>query len=207
MGRSWSRWASRDEVPVAQTAQRAPVFVVAAATASAAVLWHNLPEPTDIYKPFDVSAAIGQQATGRGITATVTGVRIGPKVHKVSPPSRTEQSVGAWVVVDAVVAATRDFELPHTELIVGPNTYIPSDRLWPDPLGAELEPGIAQRGSWVFEVPTALIAIDATHPISLQIWLGDERLDSRLVIRIPLDDVRVRREDVVALEPVTKAAI
>ena len=73
-------------------------------------------------------------------------------------------------------------------------------------LGAELQPGIAQRGSWAFEGPTELIAVDTTHPISLQIWLGDQRLDSRLVIRLPLDD-RVRREHVVALEPVRKAAI
>ena len=184
----------------------APALAITAVIASAAALWHNLPEPTDIYKPFDVSAAVGQQATGRGITATVDGVRIGPTVHKVSAPESTVQSAGTWVVVDAVVAATRDFELPHTELIVGPNTYGPSDRFLLAALGAELEPGIAQRGSWAFEVPADLVAVGATHPISLRVWLGDERLDSRLVITIPLDDQRVSRDDVVTLEPVTESA-
>ena len=152
-------------------------------------------------------ADVGQQGTGRGITASVTGVRIGPKVHKVSPPARTVESVGTWVVVDAVVAATRDFELPHTELIVGPNTYVALDRFWPAALGAELEPDIAQRGSWAFEVPANLVAAGAVRSISMRLWLGDVRLDSRLVIRIPLDDQRVHRDEVVTLEPVTKTAI
>ena len=183
----------------------APALAIPAAMASAAALWHNLPEPTDIYKPFDVHAAVGQQATGRGITATVDGVRIGPTVHKVSPPESTVQSVGTWVVVDAVVASTRDFELPRTELIVGPNTYGPSDRFWPAALGAELKPGIAQRGSWAFEVPADLVAAVA-DPISLRVWLGDERLDSRIVVTIPLDDQHVSREGVVTLEPVTESA-
>jgi hypothetical protein len=183
-----------------------PALAVTAAIASAAALWHNLPEPTDIYKPFDEHATIGQQATGRGITATIDGVRIGKKVHKLSAPERTVQSVGTWVVVDGVLTATRDFELPHTQLIVGPNTYYPSDRFWPAPLGAELEPGITQRGSWAFEVPADLVAAGAADPITLQIWLGDERLDSRLVISIPLDDQRVSRDDVVTLEPVAESA-
>jgi hypothetical protein len=184
----------------------APALVITAAVASAAALWHNLPEPTDVYGPFDVHAAVGQQATGGAMTATVTGVRIGPQVYKVSPPARTVPSAGVWFVVDAEVAATRSFELPHTELVVGPNTYVPTDRFRPAPLGAELEPGIAQRGSWVFEVPADLVEPGAAHPISLRVWVGDGRLDSRLVITIPLDDDRVRRTEVVTLEPVTEAA-
>jgi hypothetical protein len=183
----------------------APAVAVTATIAAASTLWHYLPEPTDIYKPFDVHAAIGQQATGRGLTAIVDGVRIGPKVHKVSPPQATVQSVGTWVVVDAAVASTRDFQLPRTELIVGPNTYGPSDRFFLTALGAELEPGITQRGSWAFEVPPDLVAA-AADPISLRVWLNDDRLDSRIVVTIPLDDQRVSRDDVVDLEPVTESA-
>lgn len=183
----------------------APALAVTAAIAAAAALWHNLPEPTDIYKPFDVHAAVGQQATGHGITAIVDGVRIGPKVHTVSPPEKTVQSVGTWVVVDAAVASTRDFGLPRTELIVGPNTYGPSDRFFLTALGAELQAGITQRGSWAFEVPPDLVGAGA-DPISLRVWMNDERLDSRIVVTIPLDDQHVSRDDVVTLEPVTKAA-
>jgi hypothetical protein len=184
-----------------------PVLAITAAVAASAALWHNLPEPTDVYGPFDVHAAAGQQATGRGITATVTGVRIGPRVNTVSRPARTVPSTGMWVVVDAEVTATRSFELPHTDLVVGPNTYIPSDRFWPAPLGAELEPGIVQRGSWVFDVPADLVGGDARHPLSLRVWAGDGRLDSRLVITVPLDDDRVHRTELVTLEPVTETAM
>lgn len=183
----------------------APAVAITAAIAAAAALWHNLPEPTELYKPFDVHARVGQQATGRGITATVDGVRIGPKVHKVSPPERTVLSVGTWVVVDAAVMATRAFEMPHAALIVGPNTYEPSDRFWPAALGAELEPGITQRGSWAFEVPAELVAA-AADPISLRIWLNVASLDSRIVVTIPLDGEHVSRNDVVTLEPVTESA-
>lgn len=183
----------------------APALAITAAIAAAAALWHNLPEPTEIYKPFDVHAGVGQQATGRGITATVDGVRIGPKVHKMSPPERTVQSVGTWVVVDAAVTSTRAFGLPRTALIVGPNTYEPSDRFWPAALGAELEPGITQRGSWAFEVPAELVAA-AADPISLRVWLNSDSLDSRIVVTIPLDGKHVSRDDVITLEPVTESA-
>lgn len=183
----------------------APALAITAAIAAAAALWHNLPEPTEIYKPFDVHAGVGQQATGRGITATVDGVRIGPKVHKVSPPERTVQSVGTWVVVDAAVTSTRAFGLPRTALIVGPNTYEPSDRFWPAALGAELEPGITQRGSWAFEVPAELVAA-AADPISLRVWLNSDSLDSRIVVTIPLDGQHVSRDYVITLEPVTESA-
>ena len=47
------------------------IFVVAAA----AVVWHNLPTPTDLYGPFDVHAEAGSPAVGRAVTATVTAVR------------------------------------------------------------------------------------------------------------------------------------
>lgn len=183
----------------------APALAITAAIAAAAALWHNLPEPTEIYKPFDVHAGVGQQATGRGITATVDGVRIGPKVHKMSPPERTVQSVGTWVVVDAAVTSTRAFGLPRTALIVGPNTYEPSDRFWPAALGAELEPGITQRGSWAFEVPAELVAA-AADPISLRVWLNSDSLDSRIVVTIPLDGQHVSRDYVITLEPVTESA-
>jgi hypothetical protein len=182
-----------------------PALATAVIIASAAALWHNLPEPTDVYGPFDVHAAVGQQATGRDVITTVTGVRIGPRVHSVWPPGKTRQAVGVWIVVDAVVTATGSYNLPRVELIAGPNTYSPSDWFRPAPLGAELEPGIAARGSWVFDVRADLL--DAAHFIALRVWVGDGRLDSRLVIRIPLDDQRVRRDEVVTLEPVTTTAI
>ena len=42
------------------------------------------------------------------------------------------------------------------------------------------------RGSWVFDVAPALVAPESSDPMTLLIWVGDGRLDSRLAIRIPL---------------------
>ncbi len=43
----------------------------------------QLAGPDDVYAPpFDVDAGMGQQATGRTLTAQVTGVRIGPRIRK-----------------------------------------------------------------------------------------------------------------------------
>ena len=103
------------------------IFVVAAA----AVVWHNLPTPTDLYGPFDVHAEAGSPAVGRAVTATVTAVRIAPQVNSVQP-------AGVWVVVDTTLEANRSTGLPHSELIVGPNTYTPTDRFCRNPQGRDL---------------------------------------------------------------------
>jgi hypothetical protein len=59
---------------------------------------------------------------------------------------------------------------------------------------AEVNPVITQRGSWVFDVAPALLATES-DPMTLRVWVGDGRLDSRLVIRIPLDGASVSRVD------------
>jgi hypothetical protein len=172
------------------------VLVVVAA---AAVVWQNLPTPTDVFGPFDVHAEVGEPATGRAVSATVDGVRIAPQVNSVP-------AAGLWVVVDTTLEATRSTELPHSELIVGPNTYSPTDRFFVKTLKAEINPGITQRGAWVFDVASALVAPDVSEPMTLRIWVGDGRLDSRLVIRIPADDPRVSRADAARLDAPVESA-
>ena len=46
-----------------------PALSVVVAVAAAAVVWHNLPTPTDLYGPFDVHGAAGAPAVGRAVTA------------------------------------------------------------------------------------------------------------------------------------------
>ncbi len=177
--------------PNTRTALRTLAVVVV--VAAAAVVWQNLPTPTDIYGPFDVYADGGTPAAGRGVTATVTAVRIAPQVNSV-------KAAGQWVVVDTTLEATRSTELPRSELIVGPNTYTPSDRFFGKTLGAEIAPGITQRGAWVFDVASDLVAPGASEPLTLHVWLGlDQQLDSRLVIRMPVDDSRVSRVQTVKI--------
>lgn len=177
-----------------------PAVSVMVVVAAAALVWHNLPTPTDVYGPFDVHADPGTPAMGRGVNATVTGVRIAQKVNSV-------QAAGQWAVVETALHGTRTTELPHAELVVGPNTYNPSDLFFPKTLGTEISPQFTQRGAWVFDVASALLAPGADQPMTLRVWVGDGRLDSRLVIRMTTDDPHVIRTDAVDLvSPVARVS-
>jgi hypothetical protein len=167
--------------------------------AAAAVVWQNLPTPTDVFGPFDVHADAGTSATGRGVQAAVTSVRLTPEVDSVKP-------AGIWVVVNTALEGTRSTELPHSELVVGPNTYSPTDVFMVDTLMGEISPGIAVRGSWVFDVAPALVAPGSSDPMTFVVWVGDGRLDSRLAIRIPLQGSHFSRVDSVTLDKPTRSA-
>lgn len=167
-------------------------IAVVVTVAAAAVVWQNLPTPTDVLGPFDVHGDAGTSTTGRAVSATVADVRVTPQVDSVKP-------AGTWVVVNAAIEGTRSTELPHSELIVGPNTYTPTDMFFTDTLMAEISPGITQRGSWAFDVAPALVAPGASDPMTLRVWVGDGRLDSRLAIRIPTHGSRFSRVDAVTL--------
>lgn len=160
--------------------------LVVAVVAAAALVWHHLPTPTDLYGPFDVRGQADETVRGRALIGTVTSVRIAPEVNSIP-------AAGTWVVVDTTVEATGATELPHAELTVGPNTYVPSDRFFGDTLGAEVAPGITQRGSWVFDVAAPLVAVDARETLTLRLWAGSAMLDSRLVIDVPPGDPCIAR--------------
>ena len=167
--------------------------------AAAAAVWQNLPTPPDTTGPFDVHGVAGQPVTGRDIAATVTGARIARQVNSVP-------AAGIWVVVDTTLEAPRSTELPRSDLIVGPNTYTPTDRFALKTLQNEVSPGINLRGAWVFDVAADLVAAGATEPLTLRVWTGyDEQLDSRLVIRIPTGEVS--RPDSVRVEAPVESAL
>jgi hypothetical protein len=167
-------------------------FGVVVTVAAGAVVWQHLPTPTEVFGPFDVHAAAGTPAVGRAVSATVTGVHITPEVDSIKP-------AGIWVVVNAALEGTRSTEMPHSELVVGPNTYDPSDRFVTRTLMADISPGITSRGSWVFDVAPDLVAPASAEPLTLHVWVGDGRLDSRLAIRLPTDGSLFSRVDAVVL--------
>ena len=70
----------------------------------------------------------------------------------------------------------------------------------------EISPGITQRGAWVFDVAPALVAPGSPEPLTLRVWVGDGRFDSRLVIAIAPDDSRVARVDAVTVEAPEESA-
>jgi hypothetical protein len=51
----------------------------------------------------------------------------------------------------------------------------------------------------VFDVAPALLHTYAADPLTLRVWAGDGRLDSRLLIRIGLTDPRVSEAGTAAL--------
>lgn len=168
---------------------------------AAAVLWHNLPAPSDVYRPFDVRGGIGQQVSGRLFDLTVTGVRAGQQVQ--APRRPPVPALGEWMLIDADLRATSQFVLPRAELLVGANTYIPSDHFQFVQLGGELAPLITQQGSWAFDVAPALL--DPSAHLTLRVWSGDSRFDSRSVVDISFGDA-VRAPDPLILAPVREDA-
>lgn len=176
------------------------LIAVGAATA-AAVLWHHLPANSDIFAPFDVEGTVGETVSGRAITATVSGVRVGDVVSSPKPLA----AMGRWVIVDAEVRPGDTTEFPHADLLVGSDTYTPTDRLPPGVgLGAAIQPGISTRGSWVFDVAPS--ALDTGTPLTVRLWVGSGWLDSRLTIVIDLKDPRVTTEDTVRVNRPDRAA-
>jgi hypothetical protein len=169
------------------------VLGVVVTVAAAAVVWQNLPTPTDVLGPFEVRGEAGAPTTGRGVTATVTSVRISPEVNSVKP-------AGIWLVVNVDLEGTRSSELAHSQLVVGPNTYSPSDVFSLDTLFGEISPGMTLRGSYVFDVAPALVTPESSDQITLLVWVGDGRLDSRLAIRIPTHGSHFGRVDEVTLK-------
>jgi hypothetical protein len=168
---------------------------------AAAVLWHHLPVPTQVYAPFDVQADMGNPVSGRALAVTASRVRVGPKAKFVVDRylSTTITATGVWVVVDAAVSATYASMTPSAELLVGANSYQPSTRIEAATAGltAPVEPGIPQRGSWAFDVATEFIEPSLTTPFQLRVWTGDGRLDSRLAINLRAPE----HVNVVTVEP------
>jgi hypothetical protein len=177
------------------TAKTMRVLAVLLVVAGAAVIWQHLPTPLDTVGPFDVYGEAGTPTAGREVSADVTGVRIAPEVD-------SEQATGIWVVVDVTLEAPHSTVSMRADLIAGPNTYTLDDRFmikWPQ----QVNPGIAQSASWVFDVVPELVAPGAGSITLRVISRLGEPLNSRLVIRIPLDDARVSRTDTVTLEAPT----
>jgi hypothetical protein len=167
-----------------------------AAIVAAALIWHHLPTPSDIYAPFDVHAGINTAAVGENLSVTVTGGGIAPTV--VKPPS-TKQigAAGTWLMVATSLTTKTAPVLPRAELLVGPNTYAPTDRLLST--NELVQPDLTLRCAWIFDVPVDVLS--SVKSVVLQVWGGDERLDSRLVIDIPLGDASITRPQALVVPP------
>lgn len=166
------------------------ILLTVAVLAAGALLWHSLPVNTEIYAPFDESGRIGQSTKGRALDATVNTVDIGAQAI-AQPSGRGWAATGTWVVVHSTVTATDSPVVVNADLLVGPNTYRPSEQFLTGV--GYLQPGIAQQRAWAFDVASDVLA--EADSVVLRIWGSDPRLDSRLVIDVALSDPGVRRAD------------
>jgi hypothetical protein len=158
--------------------------IAAALIVAAALLWHHLPVPTQVYAPFDVHGNVGSPVRGRTLTVIASKVQVAPKAKFTLTryATQTATATGRWVVIDATISATAASVTAAAQLLVGGNSYQPSSRAEMSSPTGWVDPGIPQRVSWVFDVANELIEPSPATPLQLRVWSGDERLNSRLVI-------------------------
>ncbi len=183
-------------------ARRAVLPLTAVLVTAAALLFHHLPVPTQIYAPFDVHGNVAGPVRGRSLEVTAARVRLAPKGKFALSrfTSNTVSAIGVWLVVDATVSALESSELPSADLVVGGNTYLTSARSPMRGFGVHVDPGLPQHGYWIFDVAPELTQPSITRPLQLRVWAGGEnRLNSRLVI--DLDNLPLERTDMIMVKP------
>lgn len=169
------------------------------AVVAGAVLWNHLPVNTDTFAPFDVHGSTGEHLTSTRLSGSVEQVTIAPEA--ISRFGKRLTAVGTWVIVQAAVDSGNDYANAQADLVVGPNTYRPTDRVLE---ATVIQPGITDRRAWVFDVAPAVLA--EADSVVFRVWVGDGRLDSRLVVDIPLTGPSVHRTAVFRIPAPTQAA-
>lgn len=175
----------------------ATITIVAAALAATVVVYGITPHDDDIVAPFVVRGQVGDELTGRTVSATVTGVRLASSFDLSEIGEEwTGPTTGTWVVVDADASAVEDpGSLVRVTLTIGDDTFTASERLRSETLqSARLRPGILTRGSLLFEVSDkALASAEASHA---EIGINasfQSVLDSKLVIEVDLRQLVAER--------------
>lgn len=182
--------------------RRAPLPITVVLITAAALLWHHLPVPTQVFAPFDVHGSAGSPVRGQSLAATVTKLRAAPngKFAVSRFTSIRVSAIGLWLVVDATVSAIESSTQPTADLVMGANTYQPSIRSPAPGFGVRVDPGLPQHGYWAFDVAPELLQPSITSPLLLRVGpAGEERLNSRLVI--DLGNRPLESADVVTVKP------
>ena len=135
--------------------------------------------------PFIVPAVIGEQATGRNISATISDVR---RADRVAESDGAWSADGNWLVFDLEIASVvteRGGLLAHAMVEIDGVRYNASER--PDTIaGTPLSAGIPRQGSIAFELPGDLEAGGGSRELAMN---GDTRLDSMIVLPFDLAEV------------------
>lgn len=161
----------------------------AALIAFAVFLRNHQVDDEAAHAPIDIHGAVGQQLTGRNVTATVNSVQITPLVHvdwgDDKPDDYRAHADAKFVVFEVTATTVRSNGMGSADLTVGDKTFGSQYAGFPPSL-EELTPGVPTTGRITFEIPDALTGA-AAH---LRVVGGnDPRLDSRLVVDVDLAKV------------------
>lgn len=180
-------------------------LVCAGALAGALAINATTPGDRTTQAPFPVTGAAGQTLTGRDLAATVHAVTLADTLQVDDGHNRYPvPSSGRWIVVDTSVSGVRTGTgtLQNATLTMGPDTYAATARVGNGAglIGAELQPGVRERGMLIFEVPAAA----SEHAAGAELRLArdlDERLDTEIRVELDLRTAG-HRQSVTAVPPV-----
>ncbi|WEO75795.1 hypothetical protein BJQ94_10395 [Cryobacterium sp. SO2] len=163
--------------------------------ALAAVVLHTAPDRELQQSAIVVPGAVGEQASGRNIAATVHSVAVTETV--TAGNGWAGSTPGVWVVVDLSVQALVDDQgapLGTAVLRVGDSGFSASIRPGDATVAAaRLATGIALNGPLMFELPADVVAGAAAGSARLELAANsDPRVDSLIVVPIDLSVLEVQ---------------
>lgn len=165
---------------------RGPAAILVAAGLIAVAFVLRLTQPGDEQQqgPFVTAAVFGQQVEGRDLTFIAQDAYLADRVASATWTGETE---GVWLVVDATIGSKLGVAVPYATLTVGELRYTSSDRPDDAALGAPVDAGMPQAGSFVFELPaSALEGPAGTHAVARFATAYRVRLDSAIDLTLDL---------------------
>ncbi|MFI7064938.1 hypothetical protein ACIBL3_28370 [Kribbella sp. NPDC050124] len=166
-------------------------------------LYRLTPTQKDIQEPVAVNGVVGRAVQTPRFDLTVEGVRVG-RTLRLPGASKARDTLSSFVVVDAVVTATREpIHLASVRIQAADGvTYLGANRNGLDQVdltGIEFAPDIPVRGSFVIELPA-----DKLPGATLQVMEKSIFNDLEAQATIPLGvDTEPAVEDMVTM---TKAS-
>ena len=165
---------------------RRPALVIGAVALLALAFLVRLTQPSDedVEKPFVTAVTLEQPAEGRDLTLTAHDAVLSDRLTTSDWVGETD---GVWLVIDATIGSKLGIATPEAPLTIDGVQYTASDRPDDAALGGSLDPGLPQRGAFVFELP--LSAVDGPGAAAAQVRFATAfrvRLDSAIDLSLDL---------------------
>jgi hypothetical protein len=150
----------------------------------------RLTQPSDEQQqqPFVTTAGFDEQVEGRDLTFEAHDAYLADRVTAADWVGETE---GVWLLIDATIGAKLGIATPYATLTMDGLRFTASDRPDDAALGASLDPGLPQSGSFVFELPRDLVeGPEGRHVVVRFANAFQVRLDSAIDLTLDLSALR-----------------